>query len=275
MKTRRDFLIAATAAASFAALRAWPQTPAPRLRIQRLSWAGVKLVSGDATLFIDASYDASSAGTASPDVALSAETRERAAMVTHHHGDHFDAGALRGLLGDANLLIVPESVLPWADARPFRVQPARLYEPVIWPRGSGIFSAICVPAADGLGHPQVSWIVDVAGKRIFHGGDTAWHGHWWDIARAYGPFDTAFLPVNGFRQVVGRYTDSGVPMSLTPEQAAAAAQILHARLAIPIHYGNNNPGYHEIADAAKLFVAAARTRGIEAKIMAPGEWIEP
>jgi len=129
--------------------------PPPRLRIQRLSWAGVRLECGDATLFIDASYDPSSASSASPDVLLAPESKNRQALITHHHGDHFDAAALRSVLGDTGLLVVPESVAPWADTRQFRVQIARLYEPVMLPRGSAMFAAISVPAMDGLGHPQI------------------------------------------------------------------------------------------------------------------------
>ncbi len=270
---RRDFVGAVLAGTVAAAFDLRAETAAPALRVQRLSWAGVKLVCGSSTLFIDASYDPSNASTPAPDVPLTAETKDRNALVTHHHGDHFDAAALQGVLGNG-ILVVPESVAPWADTRQFRTQVAKLYEPVMLPRGTATFAAISVPAVDGLGHPQVSWVVDAGGKRVFHGGDTAWHGYWWDIARAYGPFDLALLPINGFRQVAGRYTDTGAPMSLTPEQAAAAAEVLRAKLAVAIHYGGTNPGYYEEPEAPKRFLAAAEKRGVRAKLVNPGEWIE-
>ena len=247
---------------------------APTLRVQRLSWAGVKLVAGGSTLLIDASYDPSSANTPKPDVAITVDTRDRNALITHHHGDHFDAAALHAALGDNGILVVPESVAPFADTRQFRVQPAKLYEPVFLPRGTAAFVAISVPAVDGLGHPQVSWVVSAGGKRVFHAGDTLWHGHWWDIARAYGPFDLALLPINGFRQVAGRYTDTGVAMDLTPEQAAAAAQVLGARLTVPIHYGGASEGYFEEPDAPARFLAAAKAKGVNARLVEPGGWIE-
>jgi len=247
---------------------------APTLRVQRLSWAGVKLVAGGSTLLIDASYDPSSANTPKPDVAITVDTRDRNALITHHHGDHFDAAALHAALGDNGILVVPESVAPFADTRQFRVQTVKLYEPVFLPRGTAAFVAISVPAVDGLGHPQVSWVVSAGGKRVFHAGDTLWHGHWWDIARAYGPFDLALLPINGFRQVAGRYTDTGVPMDLTPEQAAAAAQVLQARLTVPIHYGGANEGYFEEPDAPARFLAAAKAKGVIARLVEPGGWVE-
>jgi L-ascorbate metabolism protein UlaG (beta-lactamase superfamily) len=268
---RRAFLeaIAFAAASPLGATAAGVDAGVSAVRIQRLAWAGIKIVCADATLFVDASQDPSAPG---PQVA--SETRERHALITHHHGDHFDATALRAVLGNSGILVVPEGVAPWADTRAFRVQTAKLYEPVMLPRGTAAFCAIAVPAVDGLGHPQVSWVIDAGGKRIFHGGDTSWHGYWWDIARAYGPFDAAFLPINGFRQVQGRYTDSGVPMSLTPEQAAAAAELLHARLALAIHYGNAGDGYLEVPDAPRRFLAASKARGVNARLMAAGDWID-
>jgi L-ascorbate metabolism protein UlaG (beta-lactamase superfamily) len=271
---RRDALKLVLAVPAIAALSARSEA-APALRVQRLSWAGVKLVCGDSTLLIDASYDPSSASSASPDVALTVDTRDRNALITHHHGDHFDAAALRTVLGESGILVVPEAVAPWADTRQFRVQTAKLFEPVFLPRGTAAFVAISVPAVDGLGHPQVSWVVSGGGKRVFHAGDTLWHGHWWDIARAYGPFDLALLPINGFRQVQGRYTDTGAPMDLTPEQAAAAAQVLGARLTVPIHYGGASDTYFEEADAPKRFLAAAKANGVNARLAEPGSWIEP
>ncbi len=34
-------------------------------------------------------------------------------------------------------------------------------------------------------------------NRVIHTGDTLLHGYWWKIAHEYGPFDHAFLPING------------------------------------------------------------------------------
>lgn len=152
------------------------------------------------------------------------------------------------------------------------VQAVRMHEPVLLSRGGGEFVARCVPAADGLGSPQVAWIIDGGGRRIIHCGDTAWHGGWWDIARSYGPFDAAFLPINGFRQTSGRFSDVSEPMSLLPEQAARAARILGARLAAPIHYGaNSSESYVEERDALRRFQAECARLAVPVRAVAPGE----
>ena len=128
---RRDALKLFLSAPAMAALPT--RGGAPTLRVQRLSWAGVKLVADESTLFIDASYDPSSVSTPKPDVPLKVDTRDRNALITHHHGDHFDAPALRTVLGENGILVVPQSVAPFADTRQFRTQPAKLFEPVFLP----------------------------------------------------------------------------------------------------------------------------------------------
>ena len=95
-----------------------------------------------------------------------------------------------------------------------------------------------VPAVDGFGDPQHSWVVECEGKRIIHAGDTLLHGAWWRIARRFGPFDLALLPINGavvdFPFLQPPRNQEAVMM---PEEAAHAAHMLRARAVTPIHYG--------------------------------------
>ena len=127
---------------------------------------------------------------------------------------------------------------------------------------------------DGFGDPQVSWVVDVHGRRIFHGGDTVWHGSWWLIAMRCGPFDAAFLPANGAMcDFPHRQPPSPFVCSLDPVQAAAAAKLLGARVAVPIHYDtiHRPPVYAQADRPAEAFEAAAREAGVESRLLAPGE----
>jgi len=108
-------------------------------------------------------------------------------------------------------------------------------------------------ASDGLGSPQVSWLIKADGQNVFHGGDTLWHGAWWDVALAHGPIDIACLPANGvevnFPNLQPRVA---VPAVMTPEQAVEAACALQARLMVPIHYNRtfeHPEHYRPVADA--------------------------
>ena len=140
--------------------------------------------------------------------------------------------------------------------------------------GRGRQRVFAVPASDGLGSPQVSWVINGGGRRVFHAGDTQVHGHFWNIGRAYGPFDLAFLPINGFRQTLGRATRVPAPMSLTPEQAVDVAQILGARRVVPIHYGNAGQGYAEVPDAIGVFVKTAKAARLAHTVLAPGATLD-
>jgi L-ascorbate metabolism protein UlaG (beta-lactamase superfamily) len=273
--TRRQFVAAASALPLLpltGSTLASATAVAP-LRIQRLAWAGVRLELGDVALFIDAITPDAPSGLPGP--ALETAAKRRFALVTHPHGDHCSLAALKPVLGDNGYLVAHEDSVRFIDSRIVPIEPTRLHEPNLLSRGNGEFVAWCVPASDGLGSPQVAWVVDGGGKRIIHCGDTAWHGGFWSIARVYGPFDAAFLPINGFRQSGGLFTSVEQPMSLTPEQAALVAQTLGARLTVPIHYGNTGePSYVEESQAVSRFTAAMKQRSLRMKVLDPGASIE-
>jgi L-ascorbate metabolism protein UlaG (beta-lactamase superfamily) len=256
------FLLSATARAAAA--------DAPGMAVRRWAWAGISLRVGGVELFIDARAPDPDGGVPGPP--LASDAPRRFALATHRHGDHLDLGALAGLLDARGYLVVHDEVARLFDDARVPVQPVRLFEPVFLSRGGGEFVAFAVPASDGLGGPQNAWVVDGGGRRIIHCGDTLWHGAWWDIARAYGPFDAAFLPVNGARPLAGTIPDPGLPMVMNAEQAAAAAAALGTRLAIPIHYGEvSTPEYVQDLDAIPRFRAACAAKSVAVRVMEPGE----
>ena len=273
-QNRRTFLQTALAAPlvtglSSSRVTASTELASSALLIERLAWAGIKLQCGSVTLLIDARAPDPDNGVAGP--VLESSTPRTFALATHHHGDHCDLTALKPVLGDSGYLVVINETAQLLDRRVVNIEPVQIYEPALFSRGTGDFVAWPVPAVDGLGSPQVSWVVDVAGKRLIHCGDTLWHGYWWNIARAYGPFDVAFLPINGFRQNGGIFKDVGEPMGMTPEQAVHAAQILRAKSVVPIHFGNqSDAGYFEVNDPLGRFLAAAAGAGIHVQSIAPG-----
>lgn len=269
--TRRHFLAALTMLPVAGFSRARADSNLPGMRVQRLAWAGIRLSVGDVDLFVDARSPNPDDGAPGP--ALESAAGRRFALATHHHGDHLDLRALAAVLGERGYLVVHDDVARFFDNRIVNIQPVRTYEPVFLSRQGGEFVARCVPASDGFGAPQFSWVIDGGGRRVIHCGDTIWHGGWWDIARSFGPFDAAFVPINGARQVLGRNVDAGQPMVMTPEQAAAAAWVLQARLAVPIHHGGGSETYIEEPDAEQRFLRAAAAREVVAQVLAPGEII--
>ena len=239
------------------------------MTVERLTWAGVKLVSGDTTVLIDAmATDIWNGDAPGGFVAASSDSRRTYALITHAHNDHFDAAGLKALLGERGYVICHRSLAPYVASRGLRVIPADLYAPVM--RGGFTFTA--VPAEDGLGDEQVSWIVSDGNQKLLHAGDTLWHGQWESIGRQHGPFKLAFLPINGAR--VAREPMPDTPAVQSPLQALDAALLLRAESLVPIHFGlNDPPHYVEVEAPLDTLIELADKRSQHVRHMKPGEAI--
>ena len=269
--SRRRVLVGGALALG-AVSRANAQAPAlARMAAQRLGWAGVRLQVGETTLWIDPLINAAVWGEALRDTLSPIESApgNRHVLVTHRHPDHYDPDTVARALGAGGTLLSAAPTGPLPVPAGSRSRAVDLYEPQLL----GDMTAVAVPAADGYGDPQASWIVSGGGRRVIHCGDTLWHGHWWKIGRQYGPFDAAFLPINGAR-FGWRKPASGIPGVMTPEQAAAAADVLGARLIVPIHYGMApSPDYAEAAHPAHALAVAAGARRIDVEFVRAGAWL--
>ncbi|WP_159803565.1 MBL fold metallo-hydrolase [Arthrobacter zhaoguopingii] len=257
------------------------------MRIRRLGWAGIEVEYDDSVIVVDLlENDAPLSPELAFEFPLTPPTRlgrTDGALVSHLHADHTDAAALQRALRPNAPVYRPESEKgPFGDeAHPAAVEAELrkhgLHAETVaeWDsRTVGPFRVTAVPAIDGLGDPQVSWVIDTGDLRIFHGGDTMFHGFWWSIARRLGPIDVAFMPINGptLEEVPNIEPPSPLPAVLTPEQAAIAAHLLGAKRAVPIHYGLDKPPlYAQAPDAVNRFRRQAAELGLEAIVLEPGE----
>jgi L-ascorbate metabolism protein UlaG (beta-lactamase superfamily) len=261
--------------------------------IRRLGWAGLELEADGARAVVDLFQDAAPLEPYSgrPHGPLPPPQHGGAiatALVTHLHSDHADPAAVAAALRPGDGLLLRPAPAPEGDLlhngalvvaeqgiaeRGLATQVVEPWETV--ERGPFAFTAL--PAVDGFGDPQVSWAIEAGGVRILHAGDTLFHGSWWRIALRLAPFDAVFLPVNGPRvSLPHRQPPSPFAACMDPEQAAVAAQILQARLAVPIHYDtiDGPPTYEQVQDPAGRFLAAARERGVTARVVETGETVE-
>lgn len=253
-----------------------------------LGWAGVEIEHDGATVVIDALDDPAATwavfGELARDIELPEVVAPRggavAALATHLHRDHTDAAAVAAALAPDAALHHPanaeEGNLALAQAEHELAEaavPRREVAP--WESfTAGPFTITALPAADGLGDPQVAWAVEAGGRRVLHLGDTVFHGGWWQMARRAGPFDVVFAPING--AVVDfphQQPPSPLAAAMEPEQAALAGELLGAATVVPMHYGGFafEPHYRPVDDARGRFERAARDRPYRAAPLAVGE----
>ncbi len=261
-----------------------------KLRLRRLGWAGVELEFNGETLLIDYIQDTKPlVQLRSPQETFlpsSQPGKAIAALVTHLHADHADPEALTIALQENAPVLRPEPAAG-TDAdlaltehveNQFKKYDLATQLVQSWEQHQiGPFKIYSAPAICGFGDPQVSWVVECNGKRIFHTGDTIFHGFWWRIANRFGPMDVAFLTING--PIVNfplLQPASPLEVVMTPEQATVAASILRAKMVVPIHYGSLHkpPVYTETADVLLRFENQMKNNESMLFLKDPGEWFE-
>jgi L-ascorbate metabolism protein UlaG (beta-lactamase superfamily) len=268
------------------------------MKLRWLGWAGVEIEAEGAALVIDPLADVAATFAAVGEerlrqaklpavVPAEAGRSAVAGLVTHLHRDHTDAAALAEALAPDATVYEPlwpggedaENVaLALANTELDRAE-LRRRPTEIWDQTeAGPFTITALPAVDGLGDPQISWLVAAEGQRILHLGDTIYHSYWWRMARRHGPFDVVLAPING--AVVDfphLQPPSPLPAAMEPEQAALAGELLGARTLIPIHYDGYaiSPWYRPVDDASSRLDAAASHRPYEVRVLQLGETFEP
>ncbi len=246
----------------------------PKLTVRRLAWAGIEVTLGSTRVLIDALENAAhlepvlgKPKAPMPPVDAPDGTH---ALITHIHPDHYDVELLRrivntGTVGCYNSL-VSDLAGDGVSAIGRELGEARQL---------GDLTLTPVPSLDWRGEDQVAWVIEGGGRKIIHCGDTMWHGSWWQIAEDHGPFDIAFLPVNG---VIARFQgfEANVPVTMSPEQAVEAAVALRARSVCAIHYYlfNNPPIYVEQTDIESRFTTAGKGRNLPVVIAQIGELVD-
>lgn len=248
------------------------------MKITRLSWAGLLIESRNTTLYIDPlqNTDYMEPFLGAPKFPVFpigfSKTNSITALITHIHPDHFDRAFLKELLVNNSTLWGPEPVYKEAVKSNLNAAMPRLNETFT----IGDFYITAVPAVDWIGDEQISYIVSDGKHTIIHGGDTNWHGYWWKLAEKYGPFDAAFLPVNGVVGAVpGVNPASEMFGTMTPLQAATATRILGAKELIPMHYAQffNPPLYSQFPDIENALDEAGRSQEIIIRRLKDGEAI--
>jgi L-ascorbate metabolism protein UlaG (beta-lactamase superfamily) len=144
-------------------------------------------------------------------------------FVTHEHGDHYDAGALKLLSGDKTQLVMNKRCADMYGSGKVMVNGDKLQLGDIAVEAVAAYNS--TPGREQF-HPKGrdnGYILTIDGLRIYIAGDTE------DIPEmsAIKDIDIAFLPCNQ-------------PFTMTPEQLIRAAKVIKPRVLFPYHYGQTD-----------------------------------
>lgn len=148
-------------------------------------------------------------------------------VVSHGHYDHFDMEAFAGY---------PDKSVPMAVKRGLGAK-ARSYgftDVTELDAGEtadlGPVRITATPAEHKV--PEITFMLEGAGSRVFFGADTMRIAELDDLARRFGEIDLALLPINGLtiRPLLNRQ------VVMNAVEAADLTRALRPRLAVPIHY---------------------------------------
>ena len=198
-------------------------------------------------------------------------------LLSHNHYDHLDRWTVRHLPAGARWL-VPLGL----GATLRRMGAAQVRELDWWEEADdGPFHLTCLPAQHWSNRATTprnaslwcSWMIEVAGRRVFFAGDTGWFAGFAEYGGRFGPFESAMLPIGAYEpRWFMRY------QHVNPAEALAAAQVLRARELVGMHWGtfvltdeplDEPPRALERAVAAAGEVAGARLPSV--RLPAVGE----
>lgn len=141
-------------------------------------------------------------------------------LVTHEHFDHCSPGDVARIRGEKTVIVTTPDAAAKLEDHIRAVTPGDVVDV-----GGLRIEAVAAYNTDKNFHQKgsrwVGFVITIAGKRIYHAGDT-------DLIqemRQLKNITVALLPVSG-------------TYVMTAEQAAEAAKIIKAEIFVPMHYGD-------------------------------------
>jgi L-ascorbate metabolism protein UlaG (beta-lactamase superfamily) len=149
-------------------------------------------------------------------------------LITHAHGDHFNAAVLTAVAGPKTVLGVPQAVY---DGLP---EPLKAKATIMANGDSSTLAGVDVQAVPAYNvtaerlrnHPEGSgngYVLNLGGKRLYFAGDTEETAE----LKVLSNIDVAFLPMN-------------LPFTQTPEAAAQWVKDFKPKIVYPYHFSNDD-----------------------------------
>ncbi|MGH3280052.1 MAG: MBL fold metallo-hydrolase [Trebonia sp.] len=150
-----------------------------------------------------------------------------AVVASHDHYDHYDIRAFSAYPDKTVPFIVKRGMAGRARQAGF----TDVTEAEPWDQLTvGGLRVTAAPARHGV--PEITFVIQGAGKTVFFGADTLKVPDLDEVPRRFPGIDLALLPVNGLR--IRPALNRQVVMNA--EQAAEYCAVLRPKVAVPIHY---------------------------------------
>ncbi|MCW1923387.1 MBL fold metallo-hydrolase [Luteolibacter arcticus] len=186
-----------------------------------------------------------------------------AVLLTHSHYDHLDLPTLR-TLGYQTRLVVAEGHAGWLARKGF----TEVLE-LPWFSSSEIFEGLRVtstpaqhftartPFDRNHGH-WCGWLLEHAGVKLWHAGDSGYCPVFREIGERFGPIDFGMIPI-------GAYSPRWFmkPMHMIPEEAVQVFEDTRCRRAVAMHWGTFRLTDEPLGEPPMRLVAGLERKGIQ------------
>jgi N-acyl-phosphatidylethanolamine-hydrolysing phospholipase D len=186
-----------------------------------------------------------------------------AVLLTHSHYDHLDLATLRKL-GTSMPLFIAEGHAAWLNSKGF---PAVREQ--AWHSSLEILPGIRVtstpaqhftarsPLDRNRGH-WCGWLIEGAGCKLWHAGDSGYCPAFAAIGALYGPIDFGMIPIGAYqpRRIMR-------PMHLNPAEAVRVFQETRCRRAAAMHWGTFRLTDEPIGEPPLWLKSALKENGVD------------
>ncbi len=179
-------------------------------------------------------------------------------LITHDHYDHLDYKSIKKLKDKASIFIVPLGVEKHLES--WGVKKSNIQNLAWWEEYRIGDLTVALTPAKHYSNRSInarfntlwgSFVLMNEKYKIYESGDTGYGKHFQEIYEKYGEFDLVLLDA-------GQYNTMWPNVHMFPEESVQAALDLHAKVAMPIHWGTFSLSSHPWDDTVERFVAVSK-----------------
>jgi len=183
-------------------------------------------------------------------------------VITHDHYDHLDYKSILEIAPRVKNIVT--SIGVGSHLEKWGIETNKITE-LSWYQEINLSNSIkltAVPARHFTGRKfkrnQTLWsafVLEVAGYKLFLGGDSGYDTHFQKIGNEYGPFDLALLEC-------GQYNELWPYIHMFPEQAVQAAIDLKSKTLMPVHWAKFSLAMHKWNEPIQRLTLEAEKRNL-------------